>query len=103
MSEDKLYYVQYTGNEVVNLGTAGKFMPGTSAYLREADARAAAARGDFVVQGLDGSAASSSSAAQTTPGAASSSPTPAPAPPAAPPPKTEKKEEAKPEARPEAK
>ena len=91
MSQDKLYYVQYTGNDVVVLGSAGKFMPGTSAYLREADARAAAARGDFVVHGLEKSsdagasspAASSSSSATSTPSAPA--PTPAAAAPVAPP------------------
>ena len=113
MAEEKLFKVEYTGAEVVTLGKAGKFMPGTSAYLREDDARAAAARGDFVVHGLDGSAPASTPpaahstppAAHSTPAAAQSTPVAAsPAPAAASkPPEAKKVEEKKPEAKAEEK
>ena len=92
MSGDKLYYVKYTGAGVVTLGRAGKFMPGTGAYLTEAVAKQAAALDGFVVEGLgEDKAAKANGAAAATPApapAAEASPAPAPAPtppPAAPP------------------
>jgi esterase/lipase superfamily enzyme len=54
---EKLYRVTYVGNEVVNLGRAGKFMPGTVAFLDEEGARVAAGRADFEVAGLAGASA----------------------------------------------
>jgi hypothetical protein len=42
---------------VIRLGKAGVFMPGTTAFVTEEDARAAAALGGFKVEGLDGAAA----------------------------------------------
>jgi hypothetical protein len=76
---DSRYRVTYTGSDVVRLGSGGKFMQGTSAWVDEATAREAAAHGDFTVEGLD--EASAPAAASKPPVAAESpaaaSPTPA--------------------------
>ena len=48
---DPLYYITYTGNDVVTLGKEGVFQNGTSAYVSETAANAARSRGDFTVSG----------------------------------------------------
>jgi hypothetical protein len=75
---DARYSVTYNGNDVVRVGKAGLFQNGTTTWLGEEDARAAAAIPGFVVEGL--------------PGAAPAKPAPAPAPAAAAPAKEEKKD-----------
>jgi esterase/lipase superfamily enzyme len=76
MSGDKVYYVVYTGAGVVTLVGAGKFMAGTGAFLAEPFAREAAARGDFVVEGLNEPAAPKPNG--TIPAPPAAAPTPAP-------------------------
>jgi hypothetical protein len=45
------FHVQYLGDELVRLGRAGLFQPGTTAWVDAASAEAARLHGDFVVTG----------------------------------------------------
>lgn len=81
MSPEKLYRVTYVGDEVVTLGRAGKFMPGTVALLDEEAARVAAARADFVVAELADEAPSMAPPASTPAVEVEQEPAPEPAPP----------------------
>src|SRR5262245_43574969 len=49
--QEALYFVTYTGGDVVALGKAGKFQNGTSAYVGESEAGMARSMGHFSVTG----------------------------------------------------
>ena len=74
------FHVQYLGDELVRLGRAGLFQPGTTAWVDAASAEAARLHGDFVVTGpgLGALAEQMLSDMADTP----APPAPAPAPPA---------------------
>jgi hypothetical protein len=63
-ANERRFHVTYNGNEVIRLGKSGVFQAGTSAWVAEEDARAAAKMSGFVVEGLDGAPAPKPAPAQ---------------------------------------
>lgn len=115
MSDEAMYFVQYTGHDVVTLGKAGTFQNGTGAYVGEPLASLARAAGHFSVSGpfggtprvekksaADATRAEDEARAKAAPAPLPEAAAPAPKPEPAPAPKAaeakyeEKKEEAKP-------
>ena len=48
---EPLYFITYTGSDIVTLGKEGTFQNGTSAYVGEKVANQARSHGDFTVSG----------------------------------------------------
>lgn len=90
---EPLYFITYTGKDVVTLGKEGVFQNGTSAYVGEKVANQARSRGDFTVSGPIQKAGA---AATSTPSKKEEAKAPAPAPAPAPAKAEEKKPEPKP-------